>query len=208
MAHPTDDSARELRRSARATKRAIDKLDDRERRFSLIAAGGAVLFGVAVYFFETENKNFRLAKGQLTPQTSLILGIVCGGLLFGATYLGRRAPVGFVALFTFLMFGTSTIFLGLPFLVLAAWLLYRSYKMQKDAAAKLRAERSDGTSGTATTRAGSGSARTARPTAGSSGSRKKGPVKPEGNKRYTPKRPPPPAPKPSRRERKAAEAAD
>jgi hypothetical protein len=31
---------------------------------------------------------------------------------------------------------------------------------------------------------------------------------PEANKRYTPKRPPPPAPKPSRRERKAAQSKD
>ena len=208
MADTTDDSARELRRSARATKRAIDKLDDRERRFSLIAAGAAVVFGVAVYFFETENKNFRLAKGQLTPQTSLILGIVCGGLLLFATYLGRRAPVGFVALFTFLMFGTSTLFLGLPFLVFACWLLYRSYKMQKDSAAKIRAERTGTTSGSATAKGGAGPVRPARPAAGSAGGRKKGPVKPEANKRYTPKRPPPPAPKPSRRERKAAGAAD
>ena len=206
MADTSDDSAREQRRSARATKRAIDKLDDRERRFSLIAAGGAVVFGVAIYFFETENKNFRLAKGQLTPQTSLILGFVCGGLLLFATYLGRRAPVGFVALFTFLMFGTSTLFLGMPFLVFACWLLYRSYKIQKDSAATIRAERSGATSGPAGPSAGT--ARPARPSAGGAGGRKKGPVKPEANKRYTPKRPPPPAPKPSRRERKAAEAAE
>lgn len=164
-----------------------------------------MLFGVAIYFVETDNKNFRLAKGQLTPQTTLILGIACGALLFGATYLGRRAPVGFVALFTFLMFGTSTIFLGLPFLALAAWLLYRSYKMQKEGAAKLRAERSHATSRPATKRAGSGPSR---PSAGTAGSRKKGPARPEANKRYTPKRPPPPAPKPSRRQRKATEAAD
>jgi hypothetical protein len=205
VANQTDDSARELRREARATKRAIDKLDPRERRFSFLASIAAVLFGVAIYFVETDNKNFRLAKGQLTPQTTLILGIACGALLFGATYLGRRAPVGFVALFTFLMFGTSTIFLGLPFLALAAWLLYRSYKMQKEGAAKLRAERSQATSRPATKRAGSGPAR---PSAGSAGSRKKGPAQPEANKRYTPKRPPPPAPKPSRRQRKATEAAD
>ena len=37
------------------TKWAIDRLDDRERRFSFVAAGGAVLFGVIVYLAETEN---------------------------------------------------------------------------------------------------------------------------------------------------------
>ena len=55
-----------------------------------------------------------------------------------------------MALFTFLMFGTSTFFLGLPFLVLAVWLLYRSYKVQKEATAKLRAaERAEASASTA-----------------------------------------------------------
>ena len=108
-------------------------------------------FGVLIYVSETHNKNFRLAKGQLTPQTTLVLGIVCGALLLGATFLGRRAPVGFVALFTFLMFGTSTLPLGLPFLVLAVWLLYRSYKVQKEATAKLRAARAEASASTSTT---------------------------------------------------------
>ena len=111
-----------------------------------------------------------------------------------------------MALFTFLIFGTSTIFLGLPFLALAVWLLYRSYKIQKEAAAKLRADTVAGHA-----RAGDQAGRLrAGPSVGRvRGSRKKGPGRrPEANKRYTPKRPPPPAPKPSRRERKAAEAAD
>ena len=138
-----DTTASDARKEARAAKWAVDRLDGRERRFSIVGAFGAVLFGVLIYVSETHDKSFRLAKGQLTPQTTLILGIVCGALLLGATYLGRRAPVGFVALFTFLMFGTSTLPLGLPFLVLAAWLLYRSYKAQKEATAKLRAARSE-----------------------------------------------------------------
>ncbi len=168
-----------------------------------MAAVASVAFGLLLYLYETHDKSFRLAKGQLTPQTILVLGLVCGALLFGATYLGRRAPVGFVALFTFLLFGTSTIFFGLPFLVLAVWLLYRSYKVQKEATAKLRAERAE-----SSTSATAGSRKGTRPAGGSrsstAGSSRKGPAKPEANKRYTPKRPMPPAPKPSRRERKAA----
>ncbi len=201
MANPT---AAELRKSARAAKWAVDRLDGRERRFSIVAAVLSVLFGLLIYFSETHDKSFRLAKGQLTPQTTLLLAIVCGVLLLGATYLGRRAPVGFVALFTFLMFGTSTLPLGLPFLALAGWLLYRSYKAQKEATAKLRAARAEASTTTAA-RTGTRPAATSRTSAGS---RKKGPATPEANKRYTPKRPPPPAPKPSRRERKATNASD
>ena len=71
VANPT---AAELRKSARAAKWAVDRLDGRERRFSFIAAGAAVLFGLSIYFSETHDKHFRLAKGQLTPQTTLLLG--------------------------------------------------------------------------------------------------------------------------------------
>jgi hypothetical protein len=200
----------------RTTKRAIEQLDNRERRFCFAAAGLAVVTGLLIYLVETENSHFRLRKGQLTPQTSLVIGLVAGALLFGATLIGRRAPVGFVALFTFLAFGTLY-FSGIPFLVLAVWLLYRSYKIQKEAAAARRAAAADGGSSTSsrsrgargstrTGSAGTGSSRT-RPATGSSRTAK-GSGRPEANKRYTPKRPPPPAPKPSRRERKAAQASD
>lgn len=186
------------------TKRAIDRLDPRERRFSFAAAGGALLFGTMIYLLETQD-HFHFSKSPDAPLTTLVLGIVCGGLLLAATYIGRRAPVGFVALFTFLIFGTSALFLGAPFLALAVWLLFRSYKIQRDTAAEARAARTReaaSTSKSSTTRAASGSAKSSRPAARNRTGR--GPSSPEANKRYTPKRPPPPAPKPSRRERKAA----
>jgi hypothetical protein len=190
-------------RATVSTKRAIDRLDERERRFSFGAAGGAALFGVIVYLSET-NSHKALAKGQVSPQTSLAIGLVSAALLFIATFIGRRAPVGFVALFTFLAFSSNFV-LGLPFLALAAWLLHRSWKTQRAAAAKVRSARAE--SGSSTSRAAVASARTSR-NSPSKASRTKGPIKPEGNKRYTPKRPPPAAPKPSRRERKAAGASD
>jgi hypothetical protein len=121
------------------------------------------------------------------------------------TFVGRRAPVGFVALFTFLAFG-SYLFLGLPFLALAAWLLYRSWKIQRTAAANVRSARARSGSGSPTTRGTPASAKAKGPVP--KGDRRKGPVTPEANKRFTPKRPPPPAPKPTRRERKAAQASD
>ncbi len=132
--------------SSGSTKRKIEGLDARERRYSLIGAFAAFAFGIAVYLEETNDHHFRLAKGQLTPQTTLVLGIVFGVLLAVATLVGRRALIGFTALFAFLAFGTSDFVLGLPFLVLAGWLLYRSYTVQREASAELRSSRAAGSS--------------------------------------------------------------
>lgn len=192
--------------SDRTTKWAIDRLDGREKRFSFAAAAVAVVFGVVLFVIES-SPHYHRVKGQLSPQTVLTVGLVGGALLFGATLLGRRAPVGFVALFLGLLFSNSTLFLALPFLVLAIWILYRSYKIQREATAEARAARTESTA--------AARARPARPSGGakrsgvaSTKSRKSGPARPEANKRYTPKRPPPPAPKPSRRQRKAASTPD
>ncbi len=190
------------RRERAQTRRSIDKLDERERLFSFAAAGLAAVAGIGVYVAETSNSHFRLAKGQLTPQTTLILGLGAAALLVIATFVGRRALVGFVALFTFLAF-SSQFLLGIPFLALAIWLLYRSFKIQREASAAARASREEGSLARAPTARSSGRA----PSAGR-GARSKSKGVREANKRYTPKRPPPPAPKPSRRERKAAQSKD
>ncbi len=185
-----------------STKWAIDRLDEREKRYSLVGAVAAAAFAVSIYLDETNNKRFRLAKGQLTPQATLVVGIICAALLLGAALLGRRAPVGFVALFTGASFSSSFFFLGLPFFVLAVWLLYRSYKVQRDANMAATA------AGGARTAAAARSSGPAPPRAGraaparSGSSRKKAATGPQANKRFTPKRPPPPKPKPPRRERK------
>ncbi len=193
----------------RSSKQIVERLDDRERLFCFAAAALAVVAGIAIYVVETENKNFRLTKGELTPETTLVLGFVVGGLLLGATLLGRRAPVGFVALFGFLFFGTRY-FAGIPFLVLAVWLLARSYKFQKEAAATRKAAMADGSSpGRSGNRGAKGAApSTARSKTSTKATGAKGPSRPEANKRYTPKRAPLPPPKPSRRQRKAAQASD
>jgi hypothetical protein len=196
--------------SSVSTKWAIDRLDAREKRFSFAAAGGAALFATIIYLVETQNHNFRLAKGQITPQTTLVVGLIAAALLIATTMLGRRAPVGFVALFTGAAFGGSYLFLGLPFFVLAIWLLYRSYKLQKETTARLR-EAGGGPRARPSPAARPAAARPAAPprprtVAEARRARSKKSSAPVGNKRYTPKRPPPPAPKPSRRERKAAAA--
>ncbi len=197
--------------SSVSTKWAIDRLDAREKRFSFVAAGGAAVFAAIIYLVETQNHNFRLAKGQITPQTTLVVGLIAAGLLIATTILGRRAPVGFVALFTGAAFGGSYLFLGLPFFILAIWLLYRSYKLQKETTARLREagvgprarpSRADRPAPRSTARPAAAS----RPTtvAEARRARSKKSSAPVGNKRYTPKRPTPEPPKPSRRQRKAA----
>ncbi len=184
--------------SPRARRRAVERLDDRERRWSYAGTLGAVVFAVTIYLTETSNHHFHLAKGQLQPQTVLILGLAAAVLLGVSTYFGRRAPVAFVALFAFLIFSNGGgIVVGLPFVALGGWLLYKSYKNQRAANAQER------TATRTPSAAKADRSATSRPkTAGAS----KGKTGPTANKRYTPKRPPPPAPKPSRRERKAAEA--
>jgi hypothetical protein len=190
------------RRERARTKQSIDRLDERERRFSFAAAGLAAVCGIAVYIAETSNPHFRLAKGQLTPQTTLVLGLVAAGLLLVTTFIGRRALVGFMALFTFLALGTQY-FLGVPFLALAIWLLYRSFKIQREASAAARAARAESSSARAAPSRPAGRS----PSSGR-GSRSKPTSGPDPNKRYTPKRPSPPAPKPSWRERRAAQPKD
>jgi hypothetical protein len=178
-----------------SAKRRIEGLEPRERQICFAAGALSLAMGVIIYAVETGNKHFRLSKDQLTPQTTLILGIIFAVVILAATWVGRRAPIGFVGLFAFLGFGLPY---GLPFLALAVWLLYRSYRFQKEAAATAKADRA-AQSGPPDRGARGGSA----PTAGSRRGAPNGPSTPEANKRFTPKRPPPPPPKPSRRERKA-----
>jgi hypothetical protein len=202
-------------RSDVSNKWRVDRLDERERRFSFIAAAAAAALGIIIYVVQTSNHHFRLTKGQLTPQTTLIVGLVAGALLLAATRLGRRAPVGFVALLTGAAFQNTSLLLALPFFALAIWILVRSYKVQKQATATLRATKAAAagrstppTRSSATTRSGSAPpARKPAPTR----KRSKGPVTPPPNKRYTPKKPAPPpmpAPKLSRRERKQSTTSD
>jgi len=198
----------------RTTKWSIDRLDNRERVYGYGAALAAVFFAVLVYVVETNDKHLKLTKGQFTPTTTLIVGLVGAAALVVATYIGRRALVGFVALFVFLGFSNSDFIVGLPFLILAAWLLYRSYKVQKEATAKLRADKAAGVGGAAADTPARGpraSAASGREAAQTRAQRKKGPTGPEPNKRYTPKKPTPapvPEPKPSWRERRAAKTSD
>jgi hypothetical protein len=209
-AAPTAPARPGLDRNGNPTKWSIDRIDPRERIYCYLASFMAAFFAVLIYVAESNNTHFHLKKGQFTPLTTLVVGLVCAVLLTGTTYLGRRALVGFMALFTFLGFSNSNPVVGLPFLLLAAWLLYRSFKVQKEITARIKADRASGAKATAPnpSRADAVAARRA---GGRTGGRSKAPPAPQGNKRYTPKaptRPAPPLPKPSWRERRAAKTTD
>jgi len=200
-----------LDRRGNPTKWSIDRLDPRERVYCYLAGFVAAFFAVLVYVVESDNHNFHVKKGQFTPITTLVVGLVCALLLIGTTYLGRRALVGFVALFTFLGFSNSDFVVGLPFLLLAVWLLFRSYKVQKEITQRIKTERASGATEPAATRPSRAEAAAARRAGTRPGGRSKGPAGPTANKRYTPKapaRPAPPPPKPSWRERRAAGTTD
>ena len=197
-------------RNGNPTKWSIDRLDPRERVYCYLASFMAAFFAVLIYVVESNNTHFHVKKGQFNPITTLVVGLVCAVLLVGTTYLGRRALVGFVALFTFLGFSNSDFVVGLPFLLLAAWLLYRSFKVQKEITARIKADRASGAKAAAPSQSRA-DAVAARRAGGRTGRRSKGPAAPQGNKRYTPKAPArlsPPPPKPSWRERRAAKASD
>ena len=108
------------------------------------------------------------------------MGLVCAALLIVTTRIGRRALVGFVALFTFLGFSNSDFIIGVPFLILAVWLLYRSYKVQKEASARLKAERAEGNTASGSDRsgrrAGTAAGRSAAEPRTARAARKKGPT--------------------------------
>ncbi len=214
MAPQTPEGGKERRpppqRLPSSVRKQIDRIDARERRFGFVAAVLAVVVGVVVYVVETR-PHYHLAKGQLSPATSLVLGFVAGALLAGATVLGRRALLAFAALFAFLAFGGAGLFLALPFAVFGGWLLLRSYRLQKDAAASAGTQ--EGAKGSASS-PGRAVPVTSGRDAGREGrgrQKSKGQAGPTPNKRYTPKKPAPSAPppaKPSWTERRAARAAE
>ena len=186
--------------SDRDTKRAIYMLNDRERLYAFIASAASAIMGVAIYATETSNKHFRLAKGELTPQTMLLVGLAGGALLLATTLIGRRALVGFMVFFAGAAFSTKSFVFALPYWALAFWLLWRSSRIQRQRSSEARAEAAARPRRAGTKSGGSRTSGSSKPRARSDTRAKR----PEANKRYTPPRPPPkpkPAP-PARRPRK------
>jgi hypothetical protein len=194
-------------RSGVPTKWSIDRLDPRERRFSYLAAGASVLFGALIYFDETAKNHPKLGKNQLSPQTALVIAIGAAILLVVTVRIGRRAPVGFVALITGAAFNGSSLILGLPFFALAIWIFYHAFKLQKETSTALRASRAEARAASSQRPRSAGTSSAPR----SGRAKSKAPTGPTPNKRYTPKtpvRPSAPPPKQSRRDRRNSTGVD
>ena len=108
----------------------VKNLEPKERTYSYIAAAaGAALF--CLVLIPILHKP--VPNGQLLPQDFLALGLVMATVLAGATFIGRRSLVAFSALFlSFMATSLGGLLLGLPFLALAAWLLIRSWRFNKE----------------------------------------------------------------------------
>jgi hypothetical protein len=157
---------------------SVNKIDQRERRF---AYAGALLGLVMVVGLYAPHLHDKVHRNQADPLTFLVVGVVLSILLAVATAIGRRALVGFLALFIGLSLGFIA---GLPFLALGGWLIARAMRISQ---AQAQAKRAAG---------GSGGSR-ADSVKGATGTRRKGredPAtgrgRPEASKRYTPPKPP------------------
>lgn len=109
-------------------------LDDRERRFSLVAAvaAGGAFVTLYVPWFDT-------AAGVILA----LIGVAMAGLLGLAARARHRL---FTVIAAFLLgFGPWNFawILGLPFMGLAAWLMFRGSKAAAEESARRRAEREE-----------------------------------------------------------------
>lgn len=115
----------------RATKIAIDRIDDHERRYAFTAAGGGALLWTAVYLSSVASHHV-VPKGQLSTGTEFVFGLVVCAFVLMFTLIRRRALVGFGSLFLALTLTSSPagLFLALPFFVFGGWLIIRAFKIQ------------------------------------------------------------------------------
>lgn len=120
---PSDGGASRVRPAA-----TVHKLEPRERLAGYIGAGVAVVGAIA---FFGPHIHERVAKNTLSPETSLVVGVVLGLALAASTAIGRRSLVGFSALLIGFAW-TSFPFLGFPFLGLAGWLIIRATRFSRD----------------------------------------------------------------------------
>jgi hypothetical protein len=121
-------------------KEAVNRIDDRERRYGFIAAVIAavlwLLLTVPILVHPAKPH-----KGQLGTEgvaIYLVVGLLLAGLIFFASWIRRRALLGFTVLFTGFSFGADLLF-AIPFYFLGAWLIWRAMKIQREAQAALQA---------------------------------------------------------------------
>ncbi|MGH9207691.1 MAG: hypothetical protein ACRD1G_14245 [Acidimicrobiales bacterium] len=137
MTSPPADSTRE----DAGSKAMIKKIDRKEK---LVCFAASVLAAVGFAIVWVPHLHDHNASLRSSAQSYLVVGIVMAVALAGATALGRRALIGFVALFIgFGPWGNDIIGTAL-FLGLAAWLLIRALSLSRNQADAKRAERGTG----------------------------------------------------------------
>ena len=181
-----------LDRNGNPTKWSIDRLDGRERVYSYVASVMAAFFAVFIYFAESTTSPLPPEEGAVhapdhTHRRSGLRRRPAGHHLARAPGPGRASwPCSPSSASP-----TPTSSSACPFLVLAVWLLYRSYKIQKEARPASRPNVPPGRPAGATAARRRAEAAAERRAGGRPGGAEEGPAGPEGNKRYTPKKPAP-----------------
>ena len=142
-----------------ADARAVNYVDKRERMIALFLAAFQVILGIVIYvqyhnYVEHPSKKISVAKAHkdtlsyhhVAPEL-MIVNVVLGLAIAGAVYSKRRALVGFTILLGGLAMNASGGgFIGIVYLGIGIWLVFRS--MRKTNSAKA-ATAGAGTSGRA-----------------------------------------------------------
>ncbi|MGO9560003.1 MAG: hypothetical protein ACLPYW_13090 [Acidimicrobiales bacterium] len=191
-----------------ADAQAVNFIDRRERLIASFLAGFQILLGVVVYF---EYKRYLVRPSTKKPIVSiaqahldtlnyhhqapelLAINAVLGLFIFAGVLSKRRALVGFTILLGGLgMNASGGGVIGLLYLGIGIWLVFRAMRRTPSARAAAAA-RAGGSTSSGTSRAGRGSAKSAAASASATAVRKP----PPPSKRYTPpssRRPSPPKP--------------
>jgi len=173
----------------------VKRLDDKERKLALIAVPLGIVLAAVTTTITVLHDPAVHHKGYENPSLIITDGLITGVFalgVFAAAWYRRRSFTSFALLF--LGYSLGLVGVGIPFLFLGGYLLFRMYKVQKVLTARgvntrtrdPKRRPADRTS-TTTTR----QARTRKDTSNSVG-------RPQQSKRYTPPKPPPkrpPAPK-------------
>jgi hypothetical protein len=128
------------RRLDKTVKETVNRLDDKERRYGFIASIVAAILWL-VLTVPLLIHPAKPHKGQLGTEAIaiyLVVGLFLAGIIFFASWIKRRALLGFAVLFTGFSFGGDLLF-AIPFYALGAWLIWRAMKVQREAQAAMQA---------------------------------------------------------------------